>query len=80
MPELRPARENARLETGSQRGRNSHQINCLGIYGLSVLSYGHTELLVADMRLLEPDPSAALHVGRWHKTAIYAQPRHGSRA
>ena len=25
MPELRPARENARLEIGSKRGRNSHQ-------------------------------------------------------
>ena len=27
MPELRTAQENARLEIGSQRGRNSHQIN-----------------------------------------------------
>ena len=26
MPELRTARENARLEIGSQRGRNSHRI------------------------------------------------------
>ena len=57
MPELRPARENARLEIGSQRGRNSHQIGILGIYDLQGLSYGRTELLVADMRLLEPDPS-----------------------
>ena len=57
MPELRTARENARLEIGSQRGRNSHQIGVLGIYDLQGLSYGRTELLVADMRLLEPDPS-----------------------
>ena len=56
MPELRPARENARLEIGSQRGRNSHQIDVLGIYDLRGLSYGRTELLVADMRLLAPDP------------------------
>ena len=34
VPELRPARENARLEIQSQRGRNSHQINFLGIYDL----------------------------------------------
>ena len=34
VPELRTARENARLEIGSQRGRNSHQIKFLGIYGL----------------------------------------------
>ena len=51
MPELRTARENARLEIGSQRGRNSHQIGILGIYGLQGLNYGRTELLVADMRL-----------------------------
>ena len=58
MPELRPARENARLEIGSQRGRNSHQMGVLGIYDLQGLSYGRTELLVADMRLLlAPDPS-----------------------
>ena len=55
MPERRTARENARLETpGSQRGRNSHQIGVLGIYDLHGLSYGRTELLVADMRLLAP--------------------------
>ena len=59
MPELRTARENARLEIGSQRGRNSHQIGVLGIYDLQGLSYGRTELLVADMRLLAPDPSGA---------------------
>ena len=47
MPELRTARENARLEIGSQRGRNSHQIGVLGIYDLQGLSYGRTELLVA---------------------------------
>ena len=80
MPELRTARENARLEIRSQRGRNSHQIGVLGIYGLRGLSYGRTELVVADMRLLEPDPSGALRVGRCHSTAIYAQPRHESRA
>ena len=57
MPELRPARENVRLEIGSQRGRNSHQIGVLGLYDLQGLSYGRTELLVADMRLLVPDPS-----------------------
>ena len=56
MPELRTARENARLEIGSQRGRNSRQIGVLGIYDLQGLSCGRTELLVADMRLLEPDP------------------------
>ena len=59
MPELRTARENARLEIGSQRGRNSHQIGILGIYDLRGLSHGRTELLVADMRLLAPDPSGA---------------------
>ena len=65
MPELRPARENARLEIGSQqRGRNSHQINFLGIYDLQGLSYGRTELLVADMRLLAPDPSGTPRVRR----------------
>ena len=57
VPELRPAQENARLEIGSQRGRNSHQIGVLGIHDLQGLSYGRTELLVADMRLLAPDPS-----------------------
>ena len=80
MPELRPARENARLEIGSQRGRNSHQMGVLGIYDLQGLSYGRTELLVADMRLLAPDPSGAPRGGRWQQTAIYAQPRHESRA
>ena len=59
MPELRTARENARLEIGPQRGRNSHQIGVLGIYDLQGLSYDRTELLVADMRLLEPDPSGS---------------------
>ena len=54
MPELRTARENARLEIGSQRGRNSHQIGVLGIYDLRGLSCGRTELLVDDMRLLAP--------------------------
>ena len=52
VPVLRPARENVRLEIGSQRGRNSHQIGILGMYDLQGLSYGRTELLVADMRLL----------------------------
>ena len=64
VPELRTARENARLEIGSQRGRNSHHIGVLGIYDLQGLSYGRTELLVADMRLLEPDPSGSPPVGR----------------
>ena len=79
MPELRTARENARLEIGSQRGRNSHQIGVLGVYDLQGLSYGRTELLVADMRHLEPDPSGDPPVGGYHSTAIYAQPRHESR-
>ena len=78
MPELRTARENARLEIGSQRGRNSHHIDVLGVYGLQGLSYGRTELLVADMRLLEPDPGGSPPAGRCQSTAIYAQPRHGS--
>ena len=65
MPELRTARENARLEIGSgQRGRNSHQIGVLGMYDLQGLSYGRTELLVAGMRLLAPDPSGTPRVGR----------------
>ena len=64
VPELRPARENAHLEIGSQRGPNSHQIDVLGIYDLRGLSYGRTELLVADMRLLAPDPSGTPRVGR----------------
>ena len=79
VPELRTARENARLEIGSQRGRNSHQIGVLGIYDLQGLSYGRTELLVADMRLLAPDPSGSPPAGRCQSTAIYAQPRHESR-
>ena len=79
MPELRTARENARLGIGSQRGRNSHQIGVLGVYDLQGLIYGRTELLVADMRLLEPDPSGDPPVGGCHSTAIYAQPRHESR-
>ena len=80
MPELRPAQENARLEIGSQRGRNSHQMGVLGIYDLQGLSYGRSELLVVDMRLLAPDPRGDPRVGRCHSTAIYAQPRHESRA
>ena len=64
VPELRPAQENARLEIGSQRGRNSHQIGVLGIYDLQGLSYGRTELLVAGMRLIAPDPSGAPRGGR----------------
>ena len=64
MPELRTAQENARLEIGSQRGRNSHQIGVLGIYDLQGLSYGRTELVVADMRLLEPDPGGSPPAGR----------------
>ena len=66
MPELRTARENARLEIGSQRGRNSHQIGVLGVYDLQGLSYGRTELLLADMRLrlLAPDPSGSPPAGR----------------
>ena len=64
MPELRPAQENARLEIGSQRGQNSHHIGILGIYDLRGLSYGRTELLMADMRLLEPDPSGSPPAGR----------------
>ena len=66
VPERRTARENARLEIGSQRGRNSHQIGVLGIYDLQGLSYGRTELLVADMRLLAPDPGGTPCVGRCH--------------
>ena len=62
MPELRTARENARLEIGSQRGRNSHQIGVLGIYDLRGLSYGRTELLAADMRLLEPAPGVMVEM------------------
>ena len=49
MPERRRARANTRLEIGSQRGRNSHQIGVLGIYDLQGLSYGRTELLVASI-------------------------------
>ena len=79
MPELRTARENVRLGIGSQRGRNSHQIGVLGVYDLQGLSYGRTELLVPDMRLLEPDPSGSPPAGRCQSTAIYAKPRHGSR-
>ena len=78
MPELRTARENTRVEIGSQRGLNSHQIGVLGIYDLQGLSYDRTELLVAGMRLLAPDPSGAPRGGRCHSTAIYAQPRHES--
>ena len=66
MPELRPAQENARLEIGPQRGRNSHKIDILGIYDLQGLIYGRTKLLVADMRLLPPDPSGAPRGGRCH--------------
>ena len=48
MPELRTARENARLGIGSQRGRNSHQMGVLGVYDLQGLSYGRTELRAAE--------------------------------
>ena len=78
MPELRTARENAHLEIRSQRGQNSHQIGILGIYDLQGLSYGRTELLVAGMRHLVPDPSGTPCVGRCQQTAIYEQPRHES--
>ena len=79
MPELRTVPENGRLETGPQRDRNSHQIGILGIYDLQGLSYGRTELLVADMRHLEPDPSdSPPPVGRCHSTAIYASPHSAS--
>ena len=71
MPERRTARENARLEIGPQRGRNSHKIDILGIYDLQGLIYGRTELLVADMRHLEPDPSGDPPLGRCHSTARY---------
>ena len=64
MPKLRPAQENARLEIGSQRGRNSHQMGVLGIHDLQGLSCSRTELLVAYMRLLVPDPSGAPRGGR----------------
>ena len=64
MPELRTARENARLEIGSQRGQNSHQMGVLGIYDLQGLSYGRTELLISDMRLLAPDSSGTRRLGR----------------
>ena len=64
VPKLQALRENARLEIRSQRGRNSHQIGLLGIYDLRGLSCGRTELLVADMRLLAPDPSGTPRVGR----------------
>ena len=66
MPERRTARENARLEIGSRRGRNSHQMGVLGVYDLQGLSYGRTELLVADLRLLALDPSGAPRGGRCH--------------
>ena len=73
VPELRTARENARLEIGSLRGRNSHQIGVLGIYDLQGLSYGRTELLVADMRLLAPDPNGTpRHGGRHWDRALEA--------
>ena len=48
VPELRTARENALLEIGPQRGRNSHQMDSVAIYGLRGLSYGRTELVVAE--------------------------------
>ena len=66
VPELRTARENTRLEIGSQRGRNSHQIGVVGIYDLRGLSCGRTELLVADVLLLAPDPSGTPRVGKCH--------------
>ena len=37
----------------------------LGVYDLQGLSYGRTELLVADMRLLEPDPRDGLLPPVW---------------
>ena len=64
MPELRTAPENGRLETGPQRDRNSHQMGSVATYDLQGLSYGRTELLVADMRLLAPDPSGSPPAGR----------------
>ena len=72
MPERRTARENARLEIGSQRGRNSHQIGVLGIYDLQGLSYDRTELLVAGMRLLAPDPSGSPPAGFFSRNVVLA--------
>ena len=73
MPKLRMAQENTRLEINrvaarsQRRGRNSHQTGILGMYDLQGLSDGGTELLVADMRLLAPDPpSGAPRGGRCH--------------
>ena len=68
MPELRTARENACLETVSQRGRNSHQIGVLGIYDLQELSYGRTELLVADIYATSAEP------GDLSDTRVYDTP------
>ena len=64
MPELRTARENARLVIRSQHGRNSHQMGSVAIYDLQGLSYGRNELVVAGMRHLVPDPSGTPCVGR----------------
>ena len=63
VPELRPARENARLEIGSQRGRNSHRIGVLGIYDLRGLSYGRTELLVDSRMCRRREPGLGLGLG-----------------
>ena len=45
MPELRTARENARLEIGSQRGRNSHQIGVL----LGCIYMAYRDLVMAAL-------------------------------
>ena len=59
MPELRPARENARLEIGPQRGRNSHQMGVLGIYHTGQQKKAHTVLVSRH----PPGPRQGGHAG-----------------
>ena len=55
--------ERKEVPTTAQTALRRH-IDVLGIYDLQGLNYGRTELLVADMRLLAPDPSGTPRVGR----------------
>ena len=64
MPEQRTARENARLEIGSQRGRNSHRLNFLGIFYMTYRDLVMAALscwwLICD--IYSPIPVAAIPV------------------
>ena len=62
VPELRTAREREKTRVW-KAGRSVAETRHGSVVDLHGLSYGRTELLVADMRLLEPDPIGDPRVG-----------------